>query len=158
MEEKLHNQELHIHQLESQVMQQNAQNNHSHHNRSGDIPTIYAITPTYYRSTQKAELTRLTQTFSHVTNFHWIIVEDAYNKSTLVTNLLAKSGLQYTQLNIGSPPQIKDNIAAQRGVIQRNKGLEWIHNKTNPQIHKGVVYFADDDNTYGLQLFEEVII
>lgn len=40
-------------------------------------PVIYVITPTYTRAVQKAELTRLLNTLSHVPSLHWIIVEDA---------------------------------------------------------------------------------
>lgn len=43
-----------------------------------------------------------------------------------------------------------------RGVEQRNLGLEWIRTHVNPNKTKGVVYFADDDNTYDVRLFEEV--
>lgn len=39
-----------------------------------------------------------------------------------------------------------------RGVSNRNRGLEWL--KANATT--GVFYFADDDNTYDLQLFKEV--
>lgn len=39
-----------------------------------------------------------------------------------------------------------------RGVSNRNRGLKWV--RDNAQ--KGVVYFADDDNTYDLELFSEV--
>ena len=45
-----------------------------------------------------------------------------------------------------------------RGVVQRNKGLAWIREKIDPKETKGVVYFADDDNTYSIELFQEVII
>ena len=34
------------------------------------IPTIYVITPTHTRFTQKADLTRLSQTFLHVPKLH----------------------------------------------------------------------------------------
>jgi beta-1,3-glucuronyltransferase len=41
-----------------------------------------------------------------------------------------------------------------RGVSNRNRGLQWIReNNVDPD---GVIYFADDDNTYDLRLFEEV--
>lgn len=39
-----------------------------------------------------------------------------------------------------------------RGVSNRNKGLEWIRENA----YNGVFYFADDDNTYDLDLFSEV--
>lgn len=44
--------------------------------------------------------------------------------------------------------------AKPRGVGSRNKGLKWIRENAND----GVLYFADDDNTYDLQLFKEVIL
>lgn len=87
--------------------------------------TVYAITPTYARPVQKAELTRfvnenflklnsfwncsstdcewlpfifgfrLAQTLLLVPFVHWIIVEDAEKNSDLVRNLLAKKGLNH---------------------------------------------------------------
>lgn len=41
-----------------------------------------------------------------------------------------------------------------RGVSNRNRGLEWIRENAKT----GVFYFADDDNSYDLQLFDEVLI
>ena len=37
--------------------------------------TIYVVTPTYARLTQKADLIRLSQTLQHVNNIHWIVIE-----------------------------------------------------------------------------------
>jgi len=42
--------------------------------------------------------------------------------------------------------------AKPRGVSNRNRGLEWLRINTK----SGVFYFADDDNTYDVRLFEEV--
>lgn len=43
---------------------------------------------------------------------------------------------------------------------QRNEGLRWLREDRKAQqggaSDQGVVYFADDDNTYTLQVFEEV--
>lgn len=39
-----------------------------------------------------------------------------------------------------------------RGVSNRKKGLEWLRENAKT----GVFYFADDDNTYDLDLFHEV--
>lgn len=39
-----------------------------------------------------------------------------------------------------------------RGVSNRNRGLKWIRENATT----GVVYFADDDNTYDLELFRQV--
>lgn len=68
------------------------------------IPTIYAITPTYARFVQKAELTRLSQTLRLVPSIHWIVVEDAGEKSNLVKNLIKESKLVTTHLNAKTPP------------------------------------------------------
>lgn len=44
-----------------------------------------------------------------------------------------------------------------RGVSQRNVALKWLRENRNRSTDLGVIYFADDDNTYDLQLFNEVI-
>ncbi|XP_073524681.1 galactosylgalactosylxylosylprotein 3-beta-glucuronosyltransferase 1-like [Phyllobates terribilis] len=127
-----------------------------------DLPVIYVITPTYTRPVQKAELVRLANTFLHVVNLHWIVVEDCPRKTKLVANLLEKAGLNFTHLNIESPHNQKVGISrtpevTPRGTVQRNLGLRWLRdnlNASNPP--EGVVYFADDDNTYSLEVFEEM--
>nr|CAB3224854.1 beta-1,3-glucuronosyltransferase [Phallusia mammillata] len=124
------------------------------------LPTIYAITPTYARWTQKADLTRLSQTLLHVKNFHWIVVEDADRKTLLVTKFLSNCGLKYTHLNAKTDQNFKlkdsdPNWLMPRGVAQRNTGLTWIRNNISPQT-EGYLYFMDDDNTYDLQLFKEI--
>ena len=47
-----------------------------------------------------------------------------------------------------------------RGVEQRNAGLQWLRDRAADEMLEGweggVVYFGDDDNTYDIQIFEEV--
>ena len=43
-----------------------------------------------------------------------------------------------------------------RGVEQRNIALDWLRKNVEANETKGVVYFADDDNTYDIRIFEEV--
>ncbi|KAL5007931.1 hypothetical protein ScPMuIL_013512 [Solemya velum] len=119
-----------------------------------DIPTIYAITPTYSRLEQKAELTRLSQTLMHVEHFHWIVVEDSNSKTALVTKLLFESRLNFTHLNNTTPTEFKKGAA--RGVPQRNAGLDWLRQTLHHGESRGVVYFMDDDNTYDIRIFEEM--
>ncbi|XP_076752609.1 glucuronyltransferase I [Xylocopa sonorina] len=124
-------------------------------------PIIYAITPTFSRPVQKAELTRLSQTFLHVPNFHWIVVEDAPKKTNLVMQFLGNSGLIYTHLAVATPPNYKlgrndPNWKKPRGVEQRNAALHWLRKNLKP-TDKGIVYFADDDNTYAIKLFHEMV-
>ena len=126
-----------------------------------DIPYIYAITPTYDRLVQKAELTRLIHTFLHVRNFHWIVVEDAKHRTDKVRNLLKTSGIKYTHLAEATPDDFKlhkddPNWLKPRGVPQRNRALQWLVDNRNMVRVPSVIYFADDDNTYSLEVFEEV--
>ncbi|CAI5798185.1 galactosylgalactosylxylosylprotein 3-beta-glucuronosyltransferase 3 [Podarcis lilfordi] len=124
------------------------------------LPVIYAVTPTYARLVQKAELVRLSQTLLHVKNLHWIVVEDAPAKTQLVSELLAQSHLHFTHLHTETPKEHKrkesdPNWLKPRGVEQRNLALQWL--RENHELgKKAVVYFADDDNTYSLRLFDEV--
>ena len=47
-----------------------------------------------------------------------------------------------------------------RGVEQRNMALRWLRDSAADGLlvggEKGVVYFGDDDNTYDIEIFEEV--
>ncbi|XP_061683054.1 galactosylgalactosylxylosylprotein 3-beta-glucuronosyltransferase 1 isoform X3 [Syngnathoides biaculeatus] len=126
------------------------------------LPTIHIITPTYSRPVQKAELTRLANTFLHVPNLHWILVEDSQRRTPLVTRLLRDTGLNYTHLNVETPRNYKlrgdtRDPRIPRGTMQRNLALRWLREtfKAN-STQAGIVYFADDDNTYSLELFEEM--
>ena len=126
------------------------------------IPTIYVITPTYTRFTQKADLTRLSQTFLHVPKLHWILVEDSDKKTDLVSRFLANCGVKYTHLAVRTPKELitkegDPRWLKARGVEQRNLGLKWIRQNFKNDM-KGVVYFGDDDNTYDLKIFEQVSI
>lgn len=65
-----------------------------------------------------------------------------------------------THLNIRTDVslQMKDRDPVwlkNRGVEQRNVGIDWLR-VHHPNNKDGVVYFGDDDNTYDLQIFEEV--
>ncbi|XP_057305072.1 galactosylgalactosylxylosylprotein 3-beta-glucuronosyltransferase 3-like [Hydractinia symbiolongicarpus] len=128
--------------------------------RNDILPIIYLITPTYKRYTQQADLVRMSNTLKHVANIHWILVEDSESKTLLVTSFLSNVGIKYTHLNVrtqrdlilqGNDPRWKKH----RGVDQRNHALSWLRNNVAKDT-SGVVYFADDDNTYHLDLFKEM--
>ncbi|XP_046988273.1 galactosylgalactosylxylosylprotein 3-beta-glucuronosyltransferase P-like [Schistocerca americana] len=115
--------------------------------------TVYVITPTYRRPEQLAELTRLAQTLMHVPALHWLVIEDAARTTPAVAELLARTGVRYDHLVAPMPEEC--NIlpgGKPRGVPQRNRGLQWIRANAS----RGVLYFADDDNSYDIRLFEEV--
>lgn len=109
----------------------------------------------------------MSHTFLHVPQLHWIVVEDSSSPTPLVTNFLAGSGLTYTHLHMLTPKDRKlqegdPHWLKPRGAEQRNEGLRWLREKAAADGGKAsnfdnaVIYFADDDNTYSLQLFEEV--
>lgn len=152
------------------------------------VPVIYVITPTYRRPEQIAELTRLSQTLSHVPAIRWILVEDSDSLSSRVTDLLRRLSFPYTHLhgkvtkkqeafvhiclscmsseeekylnyfwfNSARMPEEYRNMTPfrPRGVSNRNAGLEWI--RRHAPDSTGVIYFADDDNSYDVRLFDEV--
>lgn len=65
-----------------------------------------------------------------------------------------------THLNTRTDPSLQlrpndPNWLRNRGVEQRNLGIDWLREHRGSEV-TGVVYFGDDDNTYDLQLFEEV--
>ena len=131
--------------------------------RERDLPTIFAITPTYARTTQKVDLTSLCQTVKLIPQFVWIIIEDSENKTPLVTKLLERCGVDSVHLNVRTPikmrprpSQEKNPSLYSRGVAQRNAGLSWIRDHCADSGCRGVVYFMDDDNKYDLRLFEQV--
>lgn len=103
----LHKEELQLTQQQLLLLQ------HLETNKNDELrPIIYAITPTYKRYVQKAELTRISQTLKLVPNIHWIVVEDSEEKTDLVRNILLESKLIVTHLNAKTPPfeKLKDKV------------------------------------------------
>lgn len=123
-----------------------------YHPRSNSRPVLYIITPTYRRPQQIAELTRLSHTLKLVTYLHWLVIEDSPVKSPQVNHLLIRSNLSFSHLNAPMPWKYKKKPLRPKGVSNRNRGLEWLRKNATD----GVFYFADDDNTYDLDLFEEM--
>ena len=118
--------------------------------------TIFFITPTYARSTQKSDLTSVCVTLMHVQKVVWIIVEDSEEKSDLVKRLLNRCTVTSVHLNAVTPKYYKTNKWKPRGVLQRNAGLTWVRNHHTAENCTGIVYFGDDDNSYDLKIFIKV--
>ncbi|XP_052864689.1 galactosylgalactosylxylosylprotein 3-beta-glucuronosyltransferase P [Anopheles cruzii] len=116
------------------------------------LPPLYIITPTYRRPEQIPELTRLGYTLKHVQNVLWIVVEDADSCTETVARLLDEIGVPYVQLAASMPSQYRKHKVKPRGVSNRNRALQWIRANAT----EGILYFADDDNTYNLKLFEQL--
>lgn len=114
---------------------------------------LYIITPTYRRPEQIPELTRMAHTLMLVKNVHWLVIEDATVATKQVTKLLERTGLKFDHLIAPMPEKYKLKKGAKpRGVSNRNRGLQWIRANAT----RGVFYFADDDNTYDIELFNEI--
>ncbi|GJP35738.1 hypothetical protein CLOM_g20267 [Closterium sp. NIES-68] len=124
-------------------------------------PRLILVTPTYTRAFQAAYVTELTHTLRLVPPpLTWIVVESG-NKTAETAMLLNRTAgycaaeetggcrtLDYVHIATGD----SEDQRWFRGVGQRNLALEYIEQ----QGLEGVVYFMDDDNTYALQLFDEL--
>lgn len=127
-----------------------------------DLATIYVITPSNNRRvTQLADLTRLRNTLWLIPKIVWILIEDSPVKSKKISDFLKNSNISYVHLNQQTPDELIIKSSEKvwtkpRGVLQRNKALEWLRDNIDSINRNGVVYFADDDNTYDIKLFEEV--
>lgn len=122
------------------------------HGNATDLPVIYLVTPTYRRPEQIPDLTRLAQTLLNVPAVHWIVVEDNSALSPAIASLLKRYGIPHTHLKAQMPEKYKKSKLKPRGVANRNAALDWVRSNCK----SGVVYFADDDNTYDIRLFEEM--
>ena len=112
----------------------------------------------------------------HIPKLHWIVVEDTEKKTQLVGRLLSGENsckiARVTHLNVRTTENLrlgpKDPVwKKNRGVNQRNLAIDWLREVSaqgllQDQLHstplRGVVYFADDDNTYDVEVFREVCV
>ena len=91
----------------------------------------------------------------------WILIEDSPVKTKKIGQFLEYSKIPYVHLNEPTPNELvvdekEKSWSKPRGVLQRNKGIAWLRDNQARIESNGVVYFADDDNTYDIRLFEEV--
>lgn len=127
-----------------------------------DMPIIYIITPTdNKRPTQMADLIRMRNTLWLVPKIVWILIEDSEHKTNKIGRFLNYSQIPNVHLNDLTPEDAiigsgEKKWSKPRGVVQRNKGLDWLRSNSDKLHEAGVVYFADDDNTYDIRLFEEM--
>ncbi|TMS35687.1 hypothetical protein L596_003033 [Steinernema carpocapsae] len=113
---------------------------------------IVVITPTHKRPERLADMTRLSQTLSHIKDLHWIVVEDAENTVSAVERILFRSGLTYAYFSATTAPGFP-----KRGWTHRNVALKYVRKTYRDPKQAGVVYFADDDNSYDIRLFNNYI-
>ncbi|QCE16083.1 galactosylgalactosylxylosylprotein 3-beta-glucuronosyltransferase 2 [Vigna unguiculata] len=109
---------------------------------------LIIVTPTYNHLFQAYYLHRLSQTLKLVSPpLLWIVVEMT-SQSEETANILRSSGIMYRHLicktNVTNP--------GHRSILQRNIAMAHI------ETHRldGIVYFADDDNIYSIELFQQM--
>lgn len=113
---------------------------------------------------------RLKNTLDGVPNIFWVVIEDANLPVFAVQKLLFRSGIPHAYLAYKTKPGYPSKpyhkfisylyyFTSERGWYQRDMALNFIrenaHDITNG--NKGVVYFADDDNSYDTRLFNDYI-
>ncbi|KAE9587048.1 hypothetical protein Lal_00004341 [Lupinus albus] len=109
---------------------------------------LIIVTPTYNHPFQAYYLNRLAQTLKSVPPpLLWIVVEIT-SQSEETVDILRSSGIVYRHLicktNLTDP--------SYRSIAHRNLALAHIETHSLD----GIVYFADDDNIYSLELFQEM--
>ncbi|CAN7988743.1 unnamed protein product [Ixodes pacificus] len=110
------------------------------------------MTPTFRRATQAPDLTRVAQSLMLTTAVFWIVVEDSENKTQVVSRIVKESGVPFVHL-LGPCPKNRRTPGHGRGVSGRLRGLDWLRKHA---ALPGVLYFADDDNSYDYRLFDEI--
>lgn len=93
----------------------------------------------------------------------FIIIDLVISLYRKLEDFLKRCGVPFTLLAVKTPsgralPPGQPRWRYARGVDQRNRGLQWLRENFKLGQHEGVVYIADDDNTYSIRLFDEVIL
>ncbi|KAL8139254.1 hypothetical protein V2J09_005275 [Rumex salicifolius] len=109
---------------------------------------LIVVTPTHARPFQAYYLNRLAQTLKLVRSpMLWIVVE-MNSQSAETADILRRTGIMYRHLVCnGNVTDVKDI-----NTLQRNVAMAHI------ETHRldGIVYFADDNNVYSVDLFEQL--
>lgn len=109
---------------------------------------LIIVTPTYNHLFQAYYLHRLSQTLKLVPPpLLWVVVE-MNSQSEETADILRSSGIMYRHLIC------KMNLTntSHRSILLRNVAIAHI------ETHRldGIVYFADDDNIYSVELFQQM--
>lgn len=105
------------------------------------------------------DLTRLAQTLELAAlkfgSIFWIVSEDATAPSDVVSEILQRTGLPFVHV-LGPRPVTHQDKRSGRGVSNRLRGLKWLRENLSNTKTEGVIYFADDDNSYDVRVFKEM--
>ena len=86
----------------------------------------------------------------------WIVSEDAEKANPQTLDALNSSGVKYRYLHGPSKINLIQGKYKVKGASERNRALDFLVENYQNKDKSGVVYFADDDNTYDSRLFEEI--
>ncbi|CAN8017058.1 unnamed protein product, partial [Ixodes persulcatus] len=114
------------------------------------VPVVYVMTPTFRRATQAPDLIRVAQSLMLTTAVFWIVHSVWIHIQ--VSRIVKESGVPFVHL-LGPCPKNRRNPGHGRGVSGRLRGLDWLRKHA---ALPGVLYFADDDNSYDHRLFDEI--
>uniref|UniRef100_F1L4W0 Galactosylgalactosylxylosylprotein 3-beta-glucuronosyltransferase n=1 Tax=Ascaris suum TaxID=6253 RepID=F1L4W0_ASCSU len=95
---------------------------------------------------------RLSQTLMHISKLAWLVIEDGKQISDSVYRILQRSNLSYCYLAV----ERNRNLPA-RGWTARQFALRFVLQYFANFSNRAVVYFADDDNTYDIRIFDKFI-
>lgn len=128
----------------------------------GHSTSISFITITAVDATGTTIISTNTEDFFYYVSANITHFSEQYFLTTTVTTTTTWFSLQFSHFTSLSPliPPSSPGRASRRykgaskprGVSNRNAGLKWL--KTHAS--EGVIYFADDDNTYDYRIFQEV--
>ena len=98
----------------------------------------------------------------------WFIVEDAPEATKPLNKFLQESRVVFIHLHVNMNQLItfetlKHNTKdldhsgynLHRGSAQRNTAIQWLLSNPDQVKPNSVIYFADDDNSFHIKLFEE---
>lgn len=94
----------------------------------------------------------MANTLRLVPSIVWCVAEDADDISPAVTEVLMRSGVPYQHFANRKPADMKVSSLG-KGVFNRRICLDWIKEEGEED---GIFYFADDDNSYDVRVFEEI--
>lgn len=125
--------------------------NYEMYNTNNTDSNLIIITPTYTRITRIPDMLNIgTSIVESKIPILWIIIEDSENIDDEIIELLKDLNIKnFIYVSKKTNPKMKSYL---RGITQRNYALQIIREK---KIH-GIIYFADDDNTYHPKLFQEI--
>ncbi|VDM50271.1 unnamed protein product [Toxocara canis] len=119
---------------------------------SGERPLIIIITPTHARPTRLADMIRFAQTLMHIHDIVWLVIEDGDALSDPVYRIIRRTQRAYCYFGVK-----RNRALPLRGWTARDFALKFLRKRFAEFSNRAIVYFADDDNTYDIRLFDMFI-